>query len=91
MVSGEQFIAEEGRQEIIDAWHPLSVDMESAAAAHACYLNGVPFLAIRAISDTAESGPEAFEVNEISAADAAASAAREVLKALAKDNCFGIA
>ncbi|MBR5383245.1 MAG: 5'-methylthioadenosine/S-adenosylhomocysteine nucleosidase [Clostridia bacterium] len=90
MVSGEQFIAEEGRQEIIDAWHPLSVDMESAAAAHACYLNGIPFLAIRAISDTAESGPEAFEVNEISAADAAASAAREVLKALAKDSSLGI-
>ena len=33
MVSGEQFIAQEGRQEIVDAWHPLCVDMESAAAA----------------------------------------------------------
>ncbi|MBQ7519637.1 MAG: 5'-methylthioadenosine/S-adenosylhomocysteine nucleosidase, partial [Clostridia bacterium] len=56
MVSGEQFIAEEGRQEIIDAWHPLCVDMESAAAAHACMANDIPFLAIRAISDTAETG-----------------------------------
>lgn len=86
MVSGEQFIAEEGRQEIIDAWHPLCVDMESAAAAHACFVNEIPFLAIRAISDTAESGPEAFEVNEVSAADAAASAADAVLRALAKAN-----
>ncbi len=84
MVSGEQFIAEEGRQEIIDAWHPLCVDMESAAAAHACMVNDIPFLAIRAISDTAETGAQGFEDNEISAADAAASAAAAVLKALAQ-------
>ena len=84
MVSGEQFIAEEGRQEIIDAWHPLCVDMESAAAAHACMANDIPFLAIRAISDTAETGAQGFEANEISAADAAASAAAAVLKALAR-------
>ena len=85
MVSGEQFIAEEGRQEIIDAWHPLCVDMESAAAAHACLANDIPFLAIRAISDTAETGAAGFEENEISAADAAASAANAVLKALAAE------
>ena len=85
MVSGEQFIAEEGRQEIIDAWHPLCVDMESAAAAHACLANGIPFLAIRAISDTAETGASGFEKNEISAADAAASAAAALLKAMAAD------
>ena len=84
MVSGEQFIAEEGRQEIIDAWHPLCVDMESAATAHACMANDIPFLAIRAISDTAETGAQGFEDNEISAADAAASAAAAVLKALAQ-------
>ena len=84
MVSGEQFIAEEGRQEIIDAWHPLCVDMESAAAAHACMANDIPFLAIRAISDTAETGAQGFEDNEISAADAAASAAAAVLKVLAQ-------
>ena len=85
MVTGEQFIAEEGRQEIIDAWHPLCVDMESAAAAHACLANDIPFLAIRAISDTADTGAVGFEENEISAADAAASAANAVLKALAAD------
>lgn len=86
MVTGEQFIADEGREAIMDAWHPLCVDMESAAAAHACFANGIPFLAIRAISDTAEeSGMSSFEANEISAADAAASAACAVLKALAKE------
>lgn len=85
MVSGEQFIAEEGRQEIIDAWHPLTVDMESAAAAHACLANGIPFLAIRAVSDTADTGAQGFEQNEVSAADAAASAAAAVLRELAKE------
>ncbi|MBO4836853.1 MAG: 5'-methylthioadenosine/S-adenosylhomocysteine nucleosidase [Clostridia bacterium] len=83
MVSGEQFIAEEGRQEIIDAWHPLCVDMESAAAAHACFANDIPFMAIRAVSDTAETGEKGFEENEISAADAAAAAAAQVLEAAA--------
>lgn len=83
MVSGEQFIEADGRQEIIDAWHPLCVDMESAAAAHACLANDIPFLAIRAISDTAETGAAGFEENEISAADAAASAAACVLRAIA--------
>ena len=85
MVSGEQFIAEEGRQEIIDAWHPLTVDMESAAAAHACLANDIPFLAIRAVSDTADTGAQGFEQNEVSAADAAASAAAAVLRELAKE------
>ena len=85
MVSGEQFIAEEGRQQIIDAWHPLTVDMESAAAAHACLANDIPFLAIRAVSDTAETGAQGFDDNEVSAADAAASAAAAVLKALAQE------
>ncbi len=85
MVTGEQFIVQEGRQAIIDAWHPLCVDMESAAAAQACLANDIPFLAIRAISDTADTGEAGFEANEISAADAAASAAAAVLRAMAAD------
>lgn len=86
MVTGEQFITDAGRQEIIDAWHPLCVDMESAAAAQTCRANDVPFLAIRAISDTAETGEKGFEENEVSAADAAASAAAQLLRALAQEN-----
>jgi len=85
MVTGEQFIAEEGRQQIIDVWHPLCVDMESAAAAQACLANDIPFLAIRAISDTAETGAAGFDDNEVSAADAAASAAGALLRAMAAD------
>ena len=42
--------------------HPdaLCIDMETAAVAHACYLNGVPFIAVRSISDNdKEAGQEA--------------------------------
>ena len=42
----------------------LCIDMETAAAAHACYLNNVPFIAIRSISDNREdSGQEAINRN----------------------------
>ena len=43
---------------------PLTVDMESAAVAHVCHANGVPFLAIRTVTDTADhSGAGNFELN----------------------------
>lgn len=42
----------------------LCIDMETAAAAHACYMSGVPFIAIRSISDnSAEQGQEAINRN----------------------------
>lgn len=64
MVTGEAFISDDGRQEIIDAFDPLSVDMETGSIAHVCYANSVPFLAIRSITDTADhSGSGFFEMN----------------------------
>ena len=46
------------------ALHPLCVDMETAAIAHVCHANGIPFLAIRTITDLADTcGAEAFERN----------------------------
>ncbi|MFR2156708.1 MAG: hypothetical protein ACLS43_06090 [Evtepia gabavorous] len=53
----ETFLADEGGREAIRAaWHPLSVDMETAAVAHVCYVNQVPFLAVRTLTDTADQG-----------------------------------
>lgn len=52
IVTGEAFISTEGREEIIRRFNPLCVDMETAAAAHVCYVNQTPFLAVRSISDT---------------------------------------
>lgn len=62
IVTGEAFITSEGRDEIIERHAPLCVDMETGAVAHVCYVNAVPFIAIRSISDTpGECGAEAFE------------------------------
>lgn len=62
IITGESFIDQVGRQEIMDDHHPLCVDMETASVAQVCYVNGIPFIAIRAISDTKdESGIETFD------------------------------
>lgn len=64
MVTGEAFITDEGRQQIIDKFNPLSVDMETGSIAHVCYVNKIPFIAIRTVTDTAEySGTATFEEN----------------------------
>lgn len=59
MVTGEAFISDESRQAINDTYSPLSVDMESASIAHVCYVNNVPFISIRTITDTEEHSGEA--------------------------------
>ena len=82
IVTGEAFISEEGRDVIKSRYAPLCVDMESASIAHVCYVNNIPFLAIRTITDTEEnSGIEVFEENCISASLNSI----ELLKLLLKD------
>ncbi len=64
MATGESFITDEGRQKILTEFAPLTVDMETASIAHVCYVNKVPFLAVRCVTDTAaHSGVEHFEEN----------------------------
>jgi adenosylhomocysteine nucleosidase len=53
-VTGETFIIKEGRSRILKKHVPLCVDMETAAAAHVCHSNGVPFLAVRSVTDMAD-------------------------------------
>ncbi len=63
-ISGDQFIDQAGRSLIIKKFNPDCVDMESAAVAHVCYVNQIPFLALRAISDTPhQSGSKAYHQN----------------------------
>ena len=54
MCTGDQFITDRTRQAAIKAMYPdgLACEMESAAIAHTCFLQKVPFLSIRVISDT---------------------------------------
>lgn len=64
MVTGEQFIEDEQRKRINQKYTPLSVDMETAAIAHVCYANHIPFLAVRTITDTpTHKGIENFDRN----------------------------
>lgn len=64
MVTGEAFIADEGREKINEQYSPLSVDMETASIAHVCHVNKIPFISIRSITDTAtHSGTGHFEEN----------------------------
>lgn len=63
-VTGDVFIADDGRESIIERFDPLCCDMETAAAAHACFLMDIPFNCLRAISDTEdEPGLGSFENN----------------------------
>lgn len=64
MVTEEQFIEDERRTEINEKYAPLSVDMETVSIVHVCYVNNVPFLSVRTITDTAtHKGIENFEQN----------------------------
>lgn len=85
MVTGEAFITDEGRERIIRDFAPLSVDMETAAVAHVCYVNRIPFLSVRCITDTAaHSGVGSFEQNSAKASEIAAGLTAEIIKEL----CF---
>ena len=63
-VTGEAFIGNKEREAIRKKYAPLSVDMESAGIAHVCYVNEIPFLSVRTVTDTPEQeGIEVFEKN----------------------------
>ncbi len=64
MATGEAFISDDGRQEIIDNFAPLTVDMETASIVHVCYVNAKSFISVRCITDTAsKSASEDFSEN----------------------------
>ena len=59
VVSGDQFIAKkEVKERLISTFHGDCAEMEGAAIAHGCYLNQIPFVIIRAISDKADDSAE---------------------------------
>ena len=52
VATGEWFAVRGQRaQWIADTFHPLVIEMESGAAAQVCYRNGVPFMALKSVSD----------------------------------------
>jgi adenosylhomocysteine nucleosidase len=69
IITGEAFITQNERKSLIENFDPLCVDMESASVAHTCYVNNIPFIVIRSMSDNAdESGSETFDSNMETAA-----------------------
>lgn len=59
IASGDQFISSNEKKAFL--WNEFKAscaEMEGAAVAHACYLNKIPFVIIRSISDKAEDSSE---------------------------------
>lgn len=55
VLSGDQFIADgEKKERLAGIFQGCCTEMEGAAVGQAAYLNGIPFLVIRAISDKAD-------------------------------------
>lgn len=55
VVSGDQFISDKAKKDwLIENFAGYCTEMEGAAIAHVAYLNQIPFLIIRAISDKAD-------------------------------------
>lgn len=55
VVSGDQFVSSaEVKERLITQFHASCTEMEGTAIAHTAYLNDVPFVIIRAISDKAD-------------------------------------
>ena len=59
VVSGDQFISDrQVKERIVQLFHGYCTEMEGAAIAQAAWLNHVPYLVIRAISDKADGSAE---------------------------------
>ncbi len=70
VVSGDQFISDKGKKAwLTETFDGYCTEMEGAAIAQTAYLNGIPFLIIRAISDKADDSAimsyEEFEAKAI--------------------------
>ena len=79
IASGDQFICtKEGKAKIVQG---TCAEMEGAAIAHACWLNRIPFLIVRAISDGAgEEANLSFEKFSIMAAKRSSALVEKILE-----------
>lgn len=84
VASGDQFIsAGEKKNFIKENFNPSCVEMEGCAIAHACYLNKVPFVIVRCMSDMAdETVEQTYSFNEDVCALASANLVKEMISNL---------
>lgn len=82
VVSGDQFISDKARKQfILEQFQGYCTEMEGAAIAQSAYLNNIPFLIIRAISDKADdSATEDYPTFEAKAILHSVRLVREIVK-----------
>ncbi len=84
VVSGDQFICDADKKSWIkDNFHAFCTEMEGAAIAQAAYVNGIPFVIVRAISDKADGSDVVdYPVFEAKAAEHCAKLVGEMIRSL---------
>ena len=84
VVSGDQFISsKEVKERLVALFQGDCAEMEGASIAHGAYLNGLPFVIIRAISDKADDSAEMdYPTFEAAAAKHSAALVKEMIKGL---------
>ena len=83
VVSGDQFIStDEQKERLTGQFHGNCCEMEGTAIAQAAYLNGLPFVVVRAMSDKPGAADQVVDYNTFEA-KAAADCARIVLRMVA--------
>lgn len=82
--SGDQFIASnKDKERIKTLFDPACVEMEGASVGQTCYLNKIPFIIIRCMSDTAsDTGSAEYKFNDKIAAEIAAGIVTGMLEKL---------
>lgn len=70
IATGDQFVSDKEKKSAIqETCSPACVEMEGAAVAHACWINEIPFVIIRCMSDMADDdGESTYSFNENEAA-----------------------
>lgn len=81
IASGDQFISDKPKKDFIKTnFNPACVEMEGCAIAHACYVNKIPFVVIRCMSDMADETVEkTYAFNEDVCAAACARLVQDVI------------
>ncbi|MCI9188150.1 MAG: 5'-methylthioadenosine/adenosylhomocysteine nucleosidase [Lachnospiraceae bacterium] len=84
VVSGDQFISsKEVKEHLISEFQGDCAEMEGASIAHGAYLNNIPFVIIRAISDKADDSAEMdYPTFETAAARHSAALVKELIKGI---------
>lgn len=84
IASGDQFVASSEKKEFIkETFGAISCEMEGASVGHVCFVNGVRFLVVRALSDDADgASPDDFPAYCVKVSENSSKAIYAFMKAL---------